>query len=872
MEEVSFSNLAYLEEQYTKYTKNKDDVEASWRHFFEGWEMGQSVAGASLDLQIDRLITAYRTYGHLKAGINCLQENVAAIEELSLQKWGFGEDDLNKFFPTCGFLPQPQAPLRDLVAALEKTYCGAVGIEFMGLRAPDLEAWLEKRIEPGFPIPFNAAQKLEIFQDLNRAELFEHFLHTKYVGQKRFSLEGAETLIPMLAFILDEAGGDGVQDVVVGMSHRGRLNVLANILNKSYGTIFYEFEAHFTPDLSEGTGDVKYHKGLVGTVKTKEGHPLRVTLAANPSHLESVDPVVEGQARAMQQLHGKGAVLPILIHGDASVAGQGVVYETMQLSKLKGYATGGTVHIVINNQIGFTTLPQDGRSSRYCTDIAYAFGAPVFHVNAENPEECVLAAQLALQIRQKFHCDVFLDLNCYRKWGHNEGDEPAFTQPYEYQLIRAKKSIRQIYLDKLVNEGILTSSSAEEVEKEFRATLQRSLEETAVVPKEASKPPISEPIETSVEGSLLKELAADFCSIPQSFKIHPKIGRLLQERQAMLEGKGIDWGMAEHLAYATLLAEGVHVRISGQDSRRGTFSHRHAVWVDQEQEEKRYYPLSHLKKAKAPFDIYNSPLSEFAVLGFDFGYSLFYQNSLVIWEAQYGDFANGAQVIIDQYICCSEQKWGHRSGITLFLPHGFEGQGPEHSSARLERYLQLSSDNNWQIVNCSTPAQLFHLLRRQGKRKDRKPLILLTPKALLRHPQFISPLEEFTTGSFQPFFADPTIQNPRRVLVCSGKVYYDLLAARKKTDIAIVRIDELYPFEAETFKLMAKKYPSEAAWFWVQEEHSNMGAATYIRPLLEEVLGKEVGYCGRGPSAATAAGSYALHKQQLKWMEEALEN
>jgi 2-oxoglutarate dehydrogenase E1 component len=869
MEEISFSNLSYFDEQFQKYSQNREALEPTWRHFFEGWEMGQTAAGVSLETQVDRLINAYRTYGHLKARINPLQERVPEVEELSLARHGFAEGDLDKVVPTCGFLPKPEAPLRELVAALEKTYCGVVGVEFMGLRAPDLEAWLEGKIEPRFALPFTSDQRMEIFHDLSKAELFEHFLHTKYVGQKRFSLEGGETLIPMLSFILDEAAKDGIKEAVIGMAHRGRLNVLANILNKSYETLFYEFEAHYTPDLSEGSGDVKYHKGFVGTINTRQKASITVTLSANPSHLESVDPVVEGLARAKQQLNGNNGAIPILIHGDASVAGQGVVYETMQLSKLKGYATGGTLHIVINNQIGFTTLPQDGRSSRYCTDIAYAFGAPVFHVNAEHPEECVYAAMLALWIRQKFHCDVFLDLYCYRKWGHNEGDEPAFTQPHEYKQIRDKKSIRTLLLERLTQENLVSLEGAEKMESEFREALHAALNKTPVKPQTAKKEPSQEPISTAVSGSLLRELAADFCSVPAQFALHPKIQKLQAERLAMLDGK-IDWGMAEHLAYASLLADGVHIRISGQDVRRGTFSHRHAIWVDQAQDEHRYYPLSHLKKGKALFDIYNSPLSEFAVLGFDFGYSLFYPNSLTIWEAQYGDFANGAQVIIDQYIASSEQKWGHRSNITLFLPHGYEGQGPEHTSARLERYLQLSSDDNWQIVSCTTPAQLFHLLRRQAKMQ--KPLILLTPKALLRHPDFISPLSDFEQGGFSEFFADLVVKEPRRVLVCTGKVYFDLIAARKKTDIAIIRIEQLYPFNQEKFKAIAQTIPKAASWFWAQEEHSNMGAASFIRPLLSQLLGKEVGYVGRKESSSPGAGSFALHKEQQKWMEEALEN
>jgi 2-oxoglutarate dehydrogenase E1 component len=881
MEEISFSNLAYLEEQYQRYRTNPDSLEPSWRHFFEGWELAKSLApasGSSSDIKIYHLIEAYRTYGHLKAMINPLVASPSEVRELSLTNLGFQQSDLSQNFPTCGFLPKTEAPLSEIIVALEKVYCGPIGIEYMGLRKPELENWLQKIIEPNFSMPFSKEEKLEIFHELNRAELFETFLHTKYVGQTRFSLEGGETFIPMLTFAIEAGVGEGIHEIVLGMAHRGRLNILANILNKSYATIFNEFEAHYTPDLSEGTGDVKYHKGFVGSLPTKSGEKIAITLSANPSHLEAVDPVVEGQARAKQELKGHETVLPILVHGDASVAGQGVIYETLQLSKLKGYETGGTLHIVINNQIGFTTVPKDGRSTQYCTDIAFAFGAPVFHVNAEKPEACVYAMLLALKIRQKFHCDVFLDLYCYRKFGHNEGDEPAFTQPLEYKTIREKKSIRELYKESLILEGIIDAATGEKLETEFKDLLQAALDQvTAKAPP--TEAPVKEnmftPFATAVAAPTLISLAEDFCHVPDGFTLHPKIKKLADERIAMVKGNpnqlAIDWGMAEHLAYASLLMDGVHVRLSGQDCRRGTFSHRHAMWVDQVKEDTRYYPLSHLKNKKAPFNVFNSSLSEFAVLGFEFGYSLFYPHSLVIWEAQYGDFANGGQVIIDQFIACSEQKWGNRCGITLLLPHGYEGQGPEHSSARIERYLQLSGDDNWQILNCTTPAQLFHVLRRQTMRKEQKPLVIFTPKALLRNPLCLSSLKDFSEGTFEDFIDDPkNISNPKRLLFCSGKVYYDLVIERKRDDVAIFRIEQLYPFHREKFQKMVEKYKSVQDFCYVQEEHSNMGAWNYLRPMLQEVLGKEVRYIGRGVSSSTAAGSYALHKKQyFQMMQEA---
>jgi 2-oxoglutarate dehydrogenase E1 component len=879
---ISFSNLQLFDEQYRKFQENPDSIEPSWRHFFQGWELAASLRPAlkaSGDLQVYHLIEAYRTYGHLQAAINPIDIHpIQEIPALSLEKHGFKEGDLNKPFPTCGFLKEKESPLKKIVEALKATYCGTIGIEYMGLQMPELESWLQKRIEPGFAIPFSPEEKIAILHDLNRSELFETFLHTKYVGQKRFSLEGAETMIPMLAFALEAAAEQDVNEVLLGMSHRGRLNVLSNIMSKSYTTIFYEFEDYYVPEIVEGAGDVKYHKGFTGHFTTRKGGTVNVILSANSSALESVDAVVEGQARARQEIKGHKEVLPILIHGDAAIASQGVVYETIQLGKLNGYKTGGTLHIVINNQIGYTTLPKDGRSTRYCTDIGRTFGSPVFHVNAEKPEECVYAARLALEIRQKFHIDVFIDLNCYRKYGHNEGDEPAFTQPIEYALIRKKKSIREMYRDVLIQEKILDSGAAQKLEETFKSDLALALEK---IPKPEIKAPEFKArdssqtvVNTAVPTTTLIELAEDFCHVPQDFHLHPKLKKLLSERLEMVHAdpkkSSIDWGMAEHLAYASLLAEGVHVRFSGQDSRRGTFSHRHAVWVDVEKEEQRYFPLSHLKNKKAAFDIYNSPLSEYAVLAFEFGYSLAYPKSLVVWEAQYGDFANGAQITIDQYIAASEQKWGVRSGITLMLPHGYEGQGPEHSSARMERYLQLCGDSNMFVVNATAPAQLFHLLRRQPHLQ--KPLILFTPKVLLRHPLCLSSLADFSTGSFQEFLHDPTPpKKTRRLLLCTGKVFYDLLAERKKDDIAIVRIEQLYPFNQDKFKKFLDTYQGFQECVWVQEEPQNMGAWSYIHPVLQGCISCPIQYAGRKPSGSPAAGSYALHKKQYtEFMKEAL--
>lgn len=902
-EPISYANLANLpliETLYAQYQVDPNAIDPSWRHFFEGMQFAFSSTPVyhpeggkeSPDLRVYLMIDTYRRFGHLMAQCNPISTEVPQeVESLKLEALGFKKEELEAQFPTCGFLKEPTAQLKVLIEALRKTYCNRIGVECTGLGSVPMERWIQDQIEPYFPLHLDRENKLQILHELNKAELFESFLHTKYVGQKRFSLEGCETLIPMLSALIAEGAEAGVEEAVLGMAHRGRLNVLTNILNKSYSLLFHEFEDHYTPDEFEGTGDVKYHKGFIGKLPTASGKEVVVTLVANPSHLESVDPVVEGIARAKQELvRGKKErtqIVPILIHGDAAVAGQGVVYETMQLSRLNGYSTGGTIHLVINNQIGFTTLPKDSRSTRYSPEIGHAFGSPVFHVNAEDPEGCVRVARLATQIRQKYECDVFIDINCYRKYGHNESDEPTFTQPLEYSLIKRKQSIRALFRNQLIQEGILTEELASTMEGQFKAELQKELEkigtEKPMPPRKAdaptSKGTIPSECSTAVAKDLLNDLARRFCTVPEELRIHPKIQRLLQERLAMLSGDPdeakIDWGMGEHLAYASLVEEKVHVRISGQDVRRGTFSHRHAIWVDQVKEQK-YFPLSHLSKQQAPFDIFNSPLSEFAVLGFEFGYSLTYPKSLTIWEAQFGDFANSAQVIIDQYIASSEQKWSLPSNITLMLPHGNEGQGPEHTSARIERYLQLAGHDNMRIANCTTPAQLFHLIRAQGLLEIKKPLILFTPKALLRHPKCVSSLNTLVQGRFQEVIDDSAAStNASRIFFCSGKIYYDLIAEREKRGadgIAIIRVEQLYPYPKEKIAHLLNRYSSAQQFLWVQEEHSNMGAWEFIRPYFNEQLGSKgtIQYVGRDRSASPAAGSHALHqKQQATLMQTA---
>jgi 2-oxoglutarate dehydrogenase E1 component len=869
----SFHNLEMLDALFERYLANPEHIDPSWKYFFDGWQMAKSLETSAVAGEIGerayQIVEAYRTYGHLLASFNPLDRSKPKVPpQLDLKTYGLKETEE---VPSCGFFPEKTVPLSRLIEQLRKIYCGKIGYEYLAGESPELEKWVQGQIEPAMKDPLNPELRKKLLYDLNRAELFETFIHTKYIGQKRFSLEGGETLIPMLSFLFEEAQRLQVSVAAIGMAHRGRLNVLANIFKKSYSHIFHEFEDHYSPDLNEGTGDVKYHKGF-----ESEMNGMRLVLAANPSHLESVDPVVEGGLKALQVTQGKklSEILPILIHGDASIAGQGVVYETMQLKSLAGYGTGGTIHIVLNNQIGFTTVPKESRSTRYCTDIAKAFSAPVFHVDAEDPESCVAIALLAIRMRQKFGCDVFIDLNCYRKYGHNEGDEPAFTQPQEYELIRSKKTIREIYLAKLIAENHLSSDDAlamlEEFKKDLGEALVKAKAPTAELHPSKPKSILSHEVETAVAAAHLDSLVKELEAVPEGFEAHPKVQRILHERSL---SSTIDWATAETLSYATLLEDGIHVRISGQDTRRGTFSHRHGVLIDQKKEGK-YFPLSHLKNAKALFDIYNSPLSEFAVVGFEFGYSLEAKNSLVIWEAQYGDFVNGAQIVTDQYLAASEQKWGVDSNITLFLPHGYEGGGPEHSSARIERFLQLSAEGNMRVANVTTPAQLFHLLRRQGLSKVKKPLILFTPKALLRHPLVVSEKVEFEKGEFRPILDDPlSPSQPKTLVFCSGKIYYDLVLEREKRkkekDYALVRIEMLHPFDERMAREVLAKYPSCPRVLWAQEEHANMGAYPFLRPKLEKLLGNRLlSYAGREESASTSAGSYQLHKVQYKSMLE----
>lgn len=890
---ITPDNAEFLQALYVLYQKDDNSIDKQWRDLFDALQALPSkqvpsfacnVPANQPDNRLERLIEAYRSFGHLKAATNPLYPRPEKIAQLELERFGFDNVDLEKSFldPNDGSL----RPLKDIIADYARIYCGSIGFEFMHVVQAELESWLQKYLEQAkADIAFTAQQKKDILLNLTRAELLEEFLHTKFVGQKRFSLEGGETLIPMLKELLDRAAALQVQDFVLGMAHRGRLNVLAHILNKSYAQIFFEFHDNYIPESFEHSWDVKYHKGFFSETTSSHGHKINITLTPNPSHLEAVDPVVEGQAYAKQMLwrtagkdDEKALVLPILIHGDAALAGQGVVYETLQLSGVCGYSTGGTIHIIVNNQIGFTTIPKEYSCMRYCTDVAKTFGFPVLHVNADDPEAAVFAIELAINIRQTFKCDVLIDLVCYRKYGHNESDEPAFTQPLKYQMIAQKKSIRQQYRQRLIAQNIISQQEADQEEEALKAIWQQELKQL-----DPHKRPFSRlashtehhfhHLQTGVPMAVLEEIGERSTHIPEDFSAHPKLMRLLKERRSMVIGdplKPMDWAMAELLALGSLLLEKRTVRLSGQDSSRGTFSQRHALWVDQKNSQI-YVPLNHLKTHQSQLQILNSPLSEYAVLGFEFGYSTADIDALVLWEAQFGDFSNAAQVIIDQFIATGEQKWGQQSSLVLLLPHGYEGQGPEHSSARMERFLILSGQNNLQVTNPSTPAQYFHLLRRQARLKDKKPLIIFTPKSLLRHPSCTSSLEELTLGSFQEILDDGRSPlQADKIVACTGHIYYDLIAERDRLQIenmAIIRFEQLYPLHTDRIKELLAKYSTAKEFYWVQEEPTNMGASQYVAAALMPILAEmHIAFhvIGRPRSASPAVGSYLIHKKQLE--------
>lgn len=872
---MNFLNIEYFESLYERYLRGDESIEPSFQYFFQGMEFYHKFYTNATDGkgEIVDLIDAYRRYGHLAAKFNPLASPVSpeSIPLLKIENYGFSKEKLAETYSPIGDKSKAAATGLEILASLQSTYSGLIGIEYMENTNPAVREWVQKKIEPDFTGISLSKEDLQwIVRDLYRAEAFESFLQRTYPGQKRFSLEGCETLIPMLDILVRSASKVGIEELVFGMAHRGRLNVLANILQKPYSQIFAEFESKAITDNSL-SGDVKYHKGYFHEVLINN-KPMKLYLAANPSHLESVNPIIAGFTYARQRLASKkGAdIMPIFIHGDAAVAGQGVVYETLQLQSVNGYGVGGSIHIVINNQLGFTANARESRSTLYCTDIAKAFECPVLHVNAYDPEGACKAILLALEIRQRFAIDVFIDLNGYRKYGHNETDEPYFTQPLLYTSLSKQSSIYRTYRDWSVQTKSISSSEIESMEKNFQKMLFDAKGQIqSPVSHRRTKHAAIHKVDTKIPAKELIRLIEIACSIPKDCTIHKKIERILLQRiESVQKGADIDWATAESLAYASLLEQGISIRLSGQDAARGTFSHRHAQLVDQKTE-KTHIPVQQAAQGGAKFTVYNSILSEFAVMGFELGFSYADRKSLVIWEAQFGDFANGAQIIIDQYLASGESKWMERSRLTLLLPHGFEGQGPEHSSARMERFLQLSSGYNIQVVNPSTPAQFFHLLRRQVMQKEICPLIVFTPKGLLRYKPSFSSISDFSKHNFLPMIGEvEKLSKCRRVLLCSGKVYYDLMAYREKEnkmDTAIIRLEQIHPFPITTWHTVEKKYGDKIPYYWVQEEHKNAGAWGYIMQVMKQVSKKiTLEYVGRAESAATATGFPTLHEKEKK--------
>ena len=894
------ANLDLIEENYRRWQRNPESVGSGWAAFFEGFELGETpehdgavtkpveIRESSLQSRVDGLVYAYRILGHTIARVNPLAEKRPENPLLTLRELGFSEKDLDLRVASKFFFDNRQMTLRDMIGALERIYAGPIGSEFMHIQNTRIRNWVLHRLEsrPAKLDPPRAVQ-MALLRVLLEAESFETFLHAHYVGQKRFSLQGAESLMVILDVILQKCPDAGIEEICMGMTHRGRLNVLANFLKKSLNIIFTEFTENYIPNLVAGDGDVKYHLGYRTVRKLPSGGEVEIRLSANPSHLEAVDPVVEGTARARQRIRNdtehRRKVLPLLLHGDAAFAGQGIVAETLNMSQLPGYSTGGTVHVVVNNQIGFTTLPEEGRSSMYATDVAKMIEAPIFHVNGDDPLAVRFVTKMALDFRQEFGRDVVIDMYCYRKHGHQEVDEPSFTQPDLYARIDKRPSITQLYKRQLLEAGTLSQDDVVSLETEFQLRLDLPLENVKAREKEKTdeqakfrestavfQPEYTSSSEsTAISNEMLKTIVDGLTHVPDGFHVQPKIKRIVIEHQRKVFDAGgpYEWHYAEALAFGSLLLEGLPVRLSGQDSSRGTFSTRHSVLYDAKTGEP-YVPLMHLAEKQARICIYNSQLSEAAVLGFDYGYSLDYPKMLCLWEAQFGDFANGAQTIIDQFIVSAESKWQRPSGIVLLLPHGYEGQGPEHSSGRLERFLQLCAEDNIQVCNLTTSAQYFHVLRRQMKRDFIKPLIIMTPKSLLRAEFASSRAEEFTNGRFEEILNSPKVgptEKMQRVIFCSGKVYYDLLNygdVEKIDNAAIIRIEQLYPLAGKKLGAMLKLFPKTATLVWCQEEPQNMGAWSFIEPRLRRLLGRDVAYAGRKASASPAVGALAIHKRE----------
>lgn len=890
---LSNADVDSVEHLYQQYKSDKSSVDESWQRFFEGFDLAYGDLGLNeeenfvvsedmmKEINVLHLINnGYRTRGHLFTKTNPVRERRKYAPDLAIENYGLDKSDLDKTFNAGVEIGIGPAKLKDIIAHCEVTYCQSIGVEFMYITHPERKEWLQKRMESVKNTPnFTIEQKRLTLEKLNEAVAFENFLHTKYVGQKRFSLEGLETLIPALDAAIELGANQGVEEFVIGMAHRGRLNVLANIMQKSYAEIFSEFEGKAYQD-AIFEGDVKYHLGYTSLVKTSLGKDVKLNLCPNPSHLESVNPVVQGITRAKIDRVYKGdssKITPILIHGDAAIAGQGIVYEVIQMAGLEAYNVGGTLHLITNNQIGFTTNYTDGRTSIYCTDVAKTTKCPVFHVNGDDVEALIYTIKLALEYQHTFSTDVFIDILGYRKYGHNEGDEPRFTQPTLYKAIAKHPNPREIYSKKLLEHGSIEANLAKNMEKDFKAILQKNLDyvRNNVKPKNnnipknlwsklkiGTKQDFEISAKTAVSQTLLNKVANAITEIPKNHLPIKKVEKLYADRKQMTKDGVFDWAMGELLAYGTLAEEGHPVRMSGQDVERGTFSHRHAV-IKTENGDGEYMPINHISEKQAKVEIYNSLLSEFAVLGFEYGYSMSMPFGLTIWEAQFGDFANGAQVIIDQYIASGETKWGRFSGLTMLLPHGYEGQGPEHSSARLERYLQLCAMANMQVLNVTSPANLFHAMRRQIHRDFRKPLVIMSPKSLLRHPLCVSKTEEFTKGAFEEVMDDAFVdaKKVKKVNFCSGKIYYDLLEkqqADNRKDVAIVRIEQLYPMPETKMQAIFDKYQN-AEFSWVQEEPKNMGAWMHV---LRYDWPKPLKGNTRKSSASPATGYASVHKQE----------
>ncbi|ADO74469.1 2-oxoglutarate dehydrogenase E1 component [Stigmatella aurantiaca] len=949
---LSGANIDFIEGLYARYLQDPSSVDPSWRDLFENSNgagrpifsktlleaplpaaappgknghgkqaaaaatpvaaapaAGPSAAALAQDMRlqsrVDQTITAFRLRGHLRATLDPLRRPRAPLEHVAdmpmVDEKHFSAQEMEQSVESGNVFPDARVKVSQLLQRLRSTYAGSIGVEFMHMLDSERRRWLLKRMEHSENrTPFTQDEQRHILTKLSYAEGFEHFLHTKYVGVKRFSLDGGESLIPMMDAILEVGGGMGLREVVIGMAHRGRLNVLTNILHKSPDQIFSEFEGPADPKAYMGRGDVKYHMGFSSDHTTRAGTNIHLSLAFNPSHLEAVDPVVEGRVRAKQDRGGdkeRTRVMPLLIHGDAAFMGQGVISETLNLSRLKGYETGGTLHIVINNQVGFTTDPHDSRSSIYATAIAQMLDVPVFHVNGDDPEACVHVARLVAEYRQTFKSDAVIDLICYRRYGHNEGDDPSFTQPAMYELIRKQPTVRTLYAQSLAETQRIPAEQSEDIKqrclKDFDEALNRikqarqfkepSALEGLWKPYKGGSYTHAAQVPTAVDKAQLREALRKLAVAPEGFNVHPVVERtVLKKRQSMLESEELLWSEGEALAYATLLSQGHTVRLSGQDSERGTFSHRHAVLHDVKTGA-RFVPLSQFPTGRASFQVYNSPLSEMGVMGFEYGYSLDVPDGLTLWEAQFGDFANGAQIIIDQFIAAGESKWRRLSGLTLLLPHGYEGQGPEHSSARLERFLSLCAEDNIQVCYPTTPAQIFHLLRRQVVRPYRKPLVIMSPKSLLRRPEAVSKLDELATGQFQEVILDRKDIAPEgvtRLLLCSGKVYYDLIKARDEQqalNVAIVRLEQLYPFPFEAVSRLVASLPKLTELFWVQEEPRNAGGWYFMFPRLHDVASShasgpvKVGYIGRAEAASPATGFTKTHDyEQNLIVEEAI--